>query len=192
MTNERWRTVPSEPRYEVSDRGRVRSKDFIISSIDSRTGTVYKRMHRGRLLKGALQPRGYLDITVESKRFINGKRVPLLRSIASMVLEAFVGKRPSKRHQARHLDDRKTNNRLSNLAWGLPVDNSADRDRNGLGYRPKGELHHKAKLTNDQVRQIRKVYRRYGKEHIKLAKRFGITGENARWIGRGKGWPHVT
>jgi hypothetical protein len=133
MAKERWRIVPSEPHYEVSDFGRVRSIDFKVTCI-GRGGKLYTRSHRGRMLKPVAQPgTGYFDITVESDRYING----------------------------------------------------------GHAYEPKGELHHNAKLTDDQVRQIRKVYRRYGKAHILLAKKFGISGANAALIGKRKAWPHV-
>lgn len=188
--SERWRVVPSETHYEVSDLGRVRSVDFSITCV-GRGGNLYTRLHRGRMLRPVFQPgTGYLDITVQSDRYVNGKRVPRRRSVASMVLEAFVGPRPSGRH-SRHLDDNRQNNRLENLAWGTPTDNMQDKKRNGRAWKPTGELHPNAKLTDDQVRQIRKAYKRYGKEHIRLAKQFGISARNARHIGEGKGWPHI-
>jgi NUMOD4 motif-containing protein/HNH endonuclease len=186
---EHWRIVPSEPHYEVSDLGCVRSLDFQITCI-GRGGNPYTRWHRGRLLKPVLQTNGYFDVTVQSDRYINSKRVPRRRSVASMVLEAFVGPRPDGQH-SRHLDDDRANNKLQNLAWGTPTDNGQDKKRNGGAWKPKGELHPSAKLTDDQVRQIRRAYKRYGREHILLAKKFGISGMNARRIGKRKGWTHV-
>jgi hypothetical protein len=108
-----------------------------------------------------------------------------------MILEAFRGPRPSRRHQSRHLNDKKPDNRLANLAWGLPLDNAKDRCRNGTAYRPIGVLHHQAKLTNAKVRALRRVYKRYGKVHIALANKFGITGSTARAICKRKSCPHV-
>lgn len=69
--------------------------------------------------------------------------------------------------------------------------NAEDRTRNGHAHRPMGILHPMAKLNPKKVLQLRKVYRRYGSEHIRLAKTFGITNSTARWICTGKGWPHV-
>jgi len=189
---ESWRIVPSEPHYEVSNLGRVRSLDFQVTCI-GKGGNLYTRSHRGRMLKPVLQPgTGYFEITVDSARYVNNRRVPRRRSIASMVLEAFVGSRPSKQHQSRHLDDDPKNNKLTNLAWGLHADNMQDKKRNGRVWKPKGELHPNAKLTDDQIRQIRKAYKRYGKAHILLAKQFGISASNARYIGKGIGWSHVS
>lgn len=188
---EEWRVVPSEPAYEVSNLGRTRSR-LRLSTSRSRHGNPFVRKLKGRVLVPVYQPgTGYYDITVDSGRYVNGKRVPRRRSVASMVLEAFVGPRPSPRHLARHLNDLKWDNRLDNLAWGLPKQNAEDKVRNGNAYRPQGELHHHAKLTDDQVRQLRAVYKRYGKEHVALAKEFGINPRTAHGICTGKGWSHV-
>lgn len=166
-----WETVPSEPRYLVSNFGQAIGP-------------------RGIILRGALQTTGYLDITVDSRGRSLGK-LPRRRSLAAMILEAFRGARPTPKHQVRHLNDIKTDNHLSNLAWGTAKQNSQDKCRNGRTYKPKGILHPAAKLTEKQVHDLRRVYRRYGREHIALAKRFGITGGTARGICRRKGWAHV-
>ena len=47
-----------------------------------------------------------------------------------LVLEAFVGPRPAG-HEGRHLDDVRSNNTLSNLAWGTQGENYQDALRNG-------------------------------------------------------------
>jgi hypothetical protein len=51
--------------------------------------------------------------------------------VAQLVLLAFVGPPPPNKRLARHLDDDRTNNRLSNLAWGSHQDNYNDGVRNG-------------------------------------------------------------
>jgi hypothetical protein len=50
--------------------------------------------------------------------------------IHTLILTAFIGPRPPGL-QARHLDDVKTNNRLSNLCWGTSSEDSYDMVRNG-------------------------------------------------------------
>jgi hypothetical protein len=92
----KWRPIPRFPGYEVSDRGVVRhvdSKKWI--------APVANQGHmRVRLF---LQGGGWRD-----------------RRVNVIVLEAFVGPRPSPRHHASHTPDRdKANNRLDNLKWRL-------------------------------------------------------------------------
>jgi len=55
-----------------------------------------------------------------------------------MVLSMFVGPRPTPLHQARHLDGDRYNNNLSNLEWGTPKENCADRTIHGTAYQKKG------------------------------------------------------
>lgn len=71
------------------------------------------------------------------------------------------------------------------LFLGTPADNMADRDAKGRGFkvgqlpsvlRPHGELHYRAKLTADQVREIRSL-RIEGHSLSRLASRFGV-GKN--------------
>lgn len=103
----RWKQVPGFERYEVSDRGAVR-----------RPG------HRqGRSLKPVAQHNGYLRVRLYKDLW------PYNRFIHTLVLTAFVGPRPEGL-QCRHLNDNKLDNRLLNLRWGSPKENTADAFRN--------------------------------------------------------------
>jgi NUMOD4 motif/HNH endonuclease len=187
---EEWRPVPSEPGFEASSIGRVRTITRRVAIPESWWSNAHTRIHKARVLKPSLYQHGYYMITVDSHA-VNGKRVIRRRSVHTMMLEAFVGPAPSARHEGRHLDGNSRRNVLGNLAWGTKQDNADDRVRHGTAHRPQGEAHPAAKLTDEQVRALRRVYRRYGTEHIRLAKQLGITAETARHIGKGKGWPHV-
>lgn len=48
-----------------------------------------------------------------------------------MALEAFVGLRPPGQ-ETRHLNEDKTDNRLSDLKWGTPEESQADSIRRGV------------------------------------------------------------
>lgn len=75
--------------------------------------------------------------------------------------------------------------RPDHLFLGTPADNSADRDRKlRLVY---GSRQHKAKLTDEQVREIRK---RGGDIHT-LSKDFGVSPSNICGILRRRYWKHV-
>jgi hypothetical protein len=105
---ERWRAIPSAPEFLVSDKGSVRRAS---------TGRPISPHERS----------GYLRVTLLSA---NGRLIH--RHVAALVLEAFVGPRPSARHHAAHAPDRdRRNNRLENLLWKLPEENEADKREHG-------------------------------------------------------------
>lgn len=172
---ERWRSIIAAPSYEVSDLGRIRSIGRTIT--DSR-GRSYYRSGTVRALSTA--PNGYL-------RFNTG-RCTLAVHVA--VLEAFAGPRPSGAHGA-HGDGVKANCRLDNLRWATPAENAADKAVHGTTYRPIGTAHPAAKLTDDQVRQVKRLHARcVMQSHI--ADLTGISRKTINSIVRGKSWKHIT
>lgn len=114
--SETWRPLPTQPEYEVSDIGRVRSTDRVITLSDGR-----RRSLKGRILKPRLSPNGGYPVV-----HLNGKP----RLVHRLVLLAFVGP-PDEGKQCRHLDGDPTNNNLSNLRWGTPAENNADQVSHG-------------------------------------------------------------
>ena len=115
---EQWRAIPGhEGMYEVSDIGRVRGLDrIVVSNIHGG-----KRLVRGRMLKPWHQTAGYPWVTLGGRD---------KRAIHRLVLLAFVGPMPSGMI-SRHLNDVKTDNRLSNLQYGSQSQNRYDSVRNG-------------------------------------------------------------
>jgi hypothetical protein len=87
-----------------------------------------------------------------------------------LVAEAFHGPAPEGM-ECRHLDGTRDNNRPSNLAWGTPVENAADRRRHGTNI--SGERHGAAKLTAADVAEIRKR-RAAGETLQSLADEYGV------------------
>ncbi len=117
---ENWSTHSEHPDILVSDQGRV-----------------------ARLLKTDTPSKnGYARVNVKNRA---GKHV--VRLVHQLVLEAFVGPRPS-RTLTRHINDIKMDNRLENLRWGTPSENTQDAYDNGgrvllkkcpLGHRIEGK-----------------------------------------------------
>jgi hypothetical protein len=104
--------IPGQPGYEASDQGRVRS--------NKRTGSWM-------VLAPGTDRAGYLRVGLWQGATRITKRVHVA------VAEAFLGPRPEGL-EVRHLDDDKSNNYLSNLAWGTPTENHLDRVRNGIHH----------------------------------------------------------
>lgn len=133
-TMETWKEVPGfEGLYAVSDRGRAKS----LVSGHFKTPTLLKN--------------GYVTLLLMK----GGKGIR--RYVHSLVLELFVSPRPSRKHECRHLDGCKTNNCVENLAWGTRQENMQDAINHG--HVRAGESHPLAKLTVDQVLEIRERHR---------------------------------
>ena len=108
---ERWKDISGHPGYQVSDRGRVRSK------INNRHG-VGEEYH---ILKPYANDRGY-----QSVQLGRGKRF----SVHRLVAEEFIDN-PKNLPLVRHFDDNPSNNRSDNLVWGTQTDNMQDCVKHG-------------------------------------------------------------
>jgi|SRR5579871_6824667 len=127
----RYMPVPGLPRYMIGD-----------------DGSVHGPRGPRKLCWYGKSPHKYMGFTA----YCNGRHV-ILR-VAVLVLTVFIGGRPPEK-QACHRDDNRANNRLSNLYWGTPLENAADRRRNG-GYLKvaRGEAQGASKITEVQARAI--------------------------------------
>lgn len=125
-----WKKLPQfEDLYEVSNYGNFK-----------RVGKPMSKPH--------VQKNGYVYVRV----CING--VPKSYRLHKLVLEAFSGQ--SSGLQTRHLNGNKCDNRIENLAWGTAQENSMDKKLHGtLRGARKGELHHNARLSNEDVLKIK-------------------------------------
>lgn len=107
--------------------------------------------------------------------------------VHTLVLELFVGPRPDGM-MARHFPNPdRTDNRLCNLQWGTALENQ--RDRYVQGTDQFGERNPAAKLTEEQVVEIRELYATGKYLHKELAPLFGITRKAACQITNGGRWP---
>lgn len=104
-----------------------------------------------------------------------------------LVLEAFMGPCPEGM-QCRHLDGNPANNHVSNLVWGTPQENQLDRKLHGTSM--EGSKHPMAKLTDDQVRQLRIDYSN-GLTQVEIGKRYGLRQGYVSKIVNRKNWSHI-
>lgn len=153
--------------YAVSSRGRIarlRRKDG--------------RPRPARLLASFGTPYKRVSICV--------KGTHQTRTVHSLIAEAFLGPTPLG-HQIDHIDGDKLNNRLSNLEYVTPAQNSLRAV--ALGLSPVGERHYRAKLTEANVHSIRQIYRRgRGPE---LALKFGVHISMIHYVVHRKNWKHL-
>lgn len=137
-----WKAVEGASGYEVSDQGRIRSYRL--------RGNIVRVGDTPRVVKTVVSVRGYRVMDI---RYDDG--VKRKRKVSHLVLEAFVGPRPTGQGSL-HGNDIKEDNRLSNLRWGTPAENKQDCFRNGNV--PQGSDCHNAILTPELVRELRRAW----------------------------------
>lgn len=177
-----WKTIPGHSWHQVSSLGRVKRLAHRIPH-NNRPG--HTKLLRERILKGSFgnQCGFYVEIPND-----DGKNHHLI--VARAMLTVFV-RPPEEGEVARHLDDNKRNQNLSNLAWGTVRDNINDAISNGKLVR--GTSHPNSKLTEEGVSEIKRKYkfkdRRFG--CYGLAKEYNINYTVVWSIIKGDIWTHV-
>lgn len=80
--------------------------------------------------------------------------------------------------------------RPDHLFLGTQRDNVVDMYRKGRGGNKgqRGEVHHRAKLTTEQVQEIRALYRDTPLSQRMVAERFGVCRATVGFITQGKTW----
>lgn len=102
---ERWKAIPEyEGYYEVSDQGRVRSLDRVITHERNKS-----YIRKGRLLSLTTHSQGYRCVHFT----VNRKTKNLY--VHRLVLQAFMGNK--KGMDCNHINGAKHDNRLKNLEW---------------------------------------------------------------------------
>jgi hypothetical protein len=161
MTEETWKPWPTDPRYLVSDQGRVRGI-------------------KGQLLKNKEDDKGRWRVSYIK----DGKR--RTRQVHQMVLETFVGPCPPGL-ETRHLNGKPHDNWLANLVYGTKQQNAADRIAHGRS--PQGATHNRAKLFGRDVLAIRAAYP--VKTLKELAEEYGLGITTVRAIIVRRTWRHL-
>jgi len=163
-----WRDVVGyEGVYKVSNFGRVKR-------IKPSNGAV-----SGRVLKPGV-----------NKNFVKNvnlcyKSRPKSHTVHRLVALAFLGEPPTERHVVAHNDGNPSNNRLANLRWATPAENSFDQVKHGT---QKGRHHgRKSALTDEQVISIRMDQR----TQTEVAKDFGISPGTVGQIRRRETYKYI-
>lgn len=94
----------------------------------------------------------YKRVGVSGQLFEDKKSRTFL--VHRLVLEAFVGKCPIGK-ECLHVNGDKHDNRIENLRWGTHIENTKDKRIHGT--HSYGESHHSAKLSNDDVVEIKRL-----------------------------------
>lgn len=159
------KVILNYPDYAITKEGQIWSKRFC------------------RWLKSYKGTKGYLYIDLCKNKKRKSFRVHRL------VLETFVGLCPDGM-QCRHLNGNPSDNRLGNLCWGTPEENQHDRIRHGTKTRLQGEQHGRSKLTEQEVKEIWKLWWS-NMTQKEIAKIYNVSGANISSIVNKKSWRHI-
>ena len=103
----------------------------------------------------------------------------------TLVAETYVGPPPFDGAHVRHLDGNPANDKPSNLRWGSAKQNGQDTVRHGRSTR--GSKNARAKLTDDQAREIKRRLRK-GESGSELAREFNLKQATISNINTGTTW----
>jgi hypothetical protein len=169
-----WKSVEGfEGAYEVSNLGRARR--------------IYN-------VKYQIEPKiKYLSTTwgknqayVKTTFYRKGHAVN--RDLHIVILETFIGPRPSIRHHASHLNGNMHDNRLDNLQWCTAKDNMSHKKIHGT--QQVGENNPFAKLTENEVMAMR-IMHFCGSRAVDISNTFGVDQGLVGLIIKRKRWKHL-
>jgi len=170
--NEIWRPVIGyEGVYEVSSLGRIKR-------IARTRGAV-----PGRILKSYQGNRPYVSI------ILTKNCSPHTYSLHRIVAEAFHGPCPDG-YEANHKNGITSDNRACNLEWVTPIANM-QHSITTLGRNLIGENHPMARLTKDEVLEIRRLHTSTKLSMSEIASRFQTGRANIWLIVHRRNWRHI-
>ena len=175
-----WKPIKKWPGYAISNMGRVRSLRRLIETRKS----VF-RLIEEKILKSSSGSNGYFHIDLSLKN--KTKTI----SIHSLVINHFGKPKPTPKHECNHRDGIKSNNWDTNLEWLTKQQNIQHAFDNGLNDASLGQNHHLSKLTEDQVKYIRRIYSAGLYSYTEISRKFKLSISCIRCIVNFKTWKHV-
>lgn len=180
---ESWKPVPISAfssSYSVSSRGRVRRE------APGTRGCIV-----GKILKNNRDRKGYLCVTLVTT---SGKIVARIHRI---VAAAFIGNPTTERPHVNHKNSNPQDNRVENLEWVSRSENMAHCSRAGRHGSvmcpesvPRGEKSYQSKVTEEQVREIRRLAE-FSVPYSEISSRYGISTSAVWKIKFGHSWKSV-
>lgn len=172
-----WHPVVGyEGLYEVSNLGVIRS----LGRCKGQYGAL--RDYSGRFLSlknGKL----YVQVVLVKE----GKKKGYL--VHRLVAMAFIPN-PQELPEVNHINGRKRDNRAENLEWVDSSQNQHHSYKLGLQQVVYGEGHHRSKLTEAEVIEIRRRFKN-GESHTKIAPDFGVHRRTIVDVCLRKTWSHI-
>jgi HNH endonuclease len=168
-----YRPIPGFPGYQVGDDGSIWGKRL----------SRFRIRKNWRKMSPSPDKDGYLKLILcrddRTKRYVR---------LHDIILEVFVGPCPAGMVGA-HENGVRNDCRLSNLRWDTQKNNIADKWKHGT-YQI-GEKASNARLTAEQVREIRRRWAAGGITQVALGKEYGVANVTICAIVTRRIWKHV-
>lgn len=138
----KWKTIKDFEDYEISEDGEVKSH----------------KHNRTIILKKRISPDGYVWYILTR----NGKAYT--KRANRLVAEAFIDN-PENKPTVNHLDGDKLNNSVNNLEWATRQEQMQHAYKHGLKKPVRGCLQGNHVLSEEEVKEIRSLYKGHSKEY---------------------------
>lgn len=178
-----FKKIKNTDFYEVNELGVVRSLDKIVYQFNGIK--MINRTIKGTILKFK-SIRGYSNVNI-----YYDKGLKKTRQVHRLVLETFRPIKNMENLQVNHINGIKNDNRLENLEWMTPKENTNHAYRNGLAKYKKqnGELNCMAKLNCKNVIEIKKLLDTLSDSEI--GKLFKVSRRTINLIRNNKTWKNI-
>ena len=182
--HECWVDIPNyDGYYQVSNYGKVRSLDRVITEKTGKTQTL-----KGRILKPRINRGGYYYVGLRK----NGSKATF--AIHQLVAQAFLDN-PENKPTVYHLNGIKTDNNVNNLEWATYSENLKHASKTGLrtsvSLEAVGEKNYKRKLKPEQVIEIKRLLAEGNLTHKEIANQFSVARSTITEIKSGRRWKHL-
>ena len=174
---ETWKDIKGfEGLYQISDYGRVKS-------LSRKCGRVIRKE---KLLTIHMTKDGYPKVRLQ-----HGEEDKTAR-VHRLVAETFIPN-PNGYETVNHIDGNKLNCHVSNLEWCNRSEQMYHAYKLGLKPSMMGTDNAQAKLTEEQVREIKRLYKPYDRNFstVKLGEMFGVSNRVIGLIVRGLSYKNV-
>lgn len=159
FTNEEWRPIEGFPRYEISNKGRVKS---------------FTNPRKPKILRPHRLKSGYLLVHLAKGEEWGSNQTECVR-VHKLVADAFIPNPENKCHVS-HINQDRTDNRVENLRWITPEESAND---------PISKANRMAAIPQRVEKTSRPVL--VYDEELNLLSAFTSTAETARQLGLSQG-----
>lgn len=166
-----------EGLYEITKDGIIFRKERITKKSNGYDLKLKRKQMKQSDLKG------YLSVGLIKNKV--KKRVHVHRLVA----ETFIPN-PDNKSQVNHINGIKTDNRVCNLEWTTPKENTQHAVKNKLRGDSKGMKNGMSKVNESDVKRMREMYKS-GLSQIQISKVFNLNKDTVWKIINRKLWDHV-